>query len=84
MNKRTKTVLSLSAALPAMALAAFLLIQPQTLSAANDPNYCIYGDISFSVGMVITAACPDGKSQTCQFGGIWSLCGDPGVVINNN
>ena len=82
MNKRAKTILSLSTALPAMALAAFLLIQPQSL-AAEESDTCLYAGLAYSVGATVNGACTDGKVQTCQPGGIWSLCAAP-LVVNAN
>jgi len=74
MNKRAKTVLSLSAALPIMALAAFLLIQPQKLSA-EEGSTCSYNGQTYSLGATIQAACPSGQVQTCTAQDYWSPCG---------
>ena len=73
MNKRAKTVLSLSAALPVMALAAFLLIQPQKLSAF-EPATCTYAGQTYSLGAVIAGACPSGQVQTCAAQDYWTPC----------
>jgi hypothetical protein len=80
MNKRARTVLSLSAALPIMALAAFLLIQPQKLSAEEGAT-CVYAGQSYSLGATIAAACPAGQVQTCVAQDNWSACAKSSNVV---
>ena len=90
MNVRAKTILSLSTALPLLALAAFLLIQPpawaqsSSTSDAADPTApvnCIYAGLSYSPGATIKAACPSGEAQTCLSDGTWTACQSVAVVV---
>lgn len=80
MNKRAKTVLSLSVALPVMALAGFLLIQPQVLSAEEGAT-CTYAGQTYSLGATIAAACPAGQVQTCVAQDNWSACAKTSNVV---
>jgi hypothetical protein len=73
MNVRAKAVLFLSSALPVIALAAFLLIQPKKLSA-DEGTTCSYAGQTYSLGATITAACPSGQVQTCVAQDNWSPC----------
>jgi hypothetical protein len=75
MNVRAKAVLLFSSALPVMALAAFLLLQPQKLVSA-DIVTCIYDGQTYPQGAVISATCPTGKVQTCLAQSTWSGCND--------
>ena len=83
MNLRAKTILSLSTALPLLALAAFLLVPPpawaQSRSAA-DATTCIYAGLTYSPGSTIQGACPKGEVQTCQNDGTWTACKKPTAV----
>jgi hypothetical protein len=80
MNVRAKTVLFLSAALPVMALAAFLLIQPQKLSAEEGAT-CSYAGQTYSLGAVISGACPSGQVQTCAAQDYWTPCTKQSNVV---
>lgn len=73
MNVRAKAVLFFSSALPVIALAAFLLIQPQKLSA-EEGTTCTYAGQTYSLGATIAAACPAGQVQTCVAQDNWSAC----------
>jgi len=80
MNKRAKTVLSLSAALPIMALAAFLMMQPQKLSAEEGAT-CVYAGQTYSLGATVSGACPSGQVQTCTAQDVWSACAKSSNVV---
>jgi hypothetical protein len=88
MNLRAKTVLSLSMALPLLALAAFLLVPPpawaQSRSATDvvgRAQNCIYAGLEYSPGATIQGACPTGEVQTCQNDGSWTPCKKPSAGV---
>ncbi|HEX3092393.1 MAG TPA: hypothetical protein VHW72_07215 [Candidatus Angelobacter sp.] len=83
MNVRAKAVLFFSSALPVMALAAFLLLQPQKL-VAEEGATCLYAGQTYSLGATISAACPNGKVQTCIAQDVWSSCADAAPVAGSS
>jgi hypothetical protein len=83
MKIRAKAVLFFSTVLPVMALAAFLLLQPQKLVAEAGAT-CVYAGQTYSLGATITAACPSGKVQTCIAQDVWSACADAAPVATSD
>ena len=83
MNVRAKAVLFFSSALPVIALAAFVSLQPKKL-VAEELATCVYAGQLYSLGATITAACPNGKVQTCQAQDSWSACADAAPVATSD
>ena len=72
MTSPQKRILLLSSgALPAAALAAYLLAAPQMAKAGP---YCVYAGQNYSTGACL-ASCPDpNQRQRCDGDGSWSSC----------